>query len=63
MDNKFMSSHNNISFGCRTLPTGVPQAEILVKVLHRNFMGADDFLGQTCLDLKDFDVYEKPKTR
>ena len=58
-----MSSHNKILFGFRTLPTGDLRPEILVKVLHRNFMGADDFLGQACLDLKDFDVYEKPKTR
>ena len=63
MDNKFMSSHNNITIGFRSLPTSDTRTEILVKVLHRNFMGADDFLGQACLDLKDFDVYEKPKTR
>ena len=37
-------------------------AEILVKVIHKNFMGGEDFLGQLCLDLRDFDVYSKPKT-
>lgn len=36
-------------------------AEILVKVIHKNFMGGEDFLGQLCLDLRDFDVYSKPK--
>ena len=24
-------------------------------------MGGDDFLGEVCLPLQDFDVYEKPK--
>ena len=43
----------------RLLPDN--NTEILVKVLHKNFMGGEDFLGQHCLDLRDFDVYSKPK--
>jgi len=35
---------------------------IIVKVHHRNFMGGDEFLGQVCLDIDDFDVYQKPKS-
>ena len=35
--------------------------KVVLKVLHRNFMGGDDFLGQVRLPLQEFDVYEKPK--
>ena len=36
---------------------------VVVRVLHRNRVGGDDFLGQACLDLRDYDVFQKPKTR
>ncbi|CAG2113968.1 unnamed protein product, partial [Medioppia subpectinata] len=33
-------------------------------VFHRNLFGlADEFLGQTFVPLKDFDIYERPKSR
>jgi len=38
-------------------------AEVNLTLLHRNLMGVDEFLGQVSLPLKDFDVYERPKTR
>ena len=47
----------------RKVPDSYHQSEVLVKINHRNFMGGDDFLGQTTLSLADFDVYEKPRTR
>ena len=47
----------------RSIPQYGNRSEILLKVLHRNFMGGDEFLGQLSLPLQDFDVYEKPKAR
>jgi len=44
-----------------SIPEQGNRAEVVLKVLHRNFMGGDDFLGQVSLPLQDFDVYEKPK--
>jgi len=38
-------------------------ADIHLSVLHRNFLGVDEFLGQASLPLADFDVYERPKSR
>jgi len=38
-------------------------ADINLTVLHRNFLGVDEFLGQISLPLKDFDVYERPKSK
>jgi len=32
-------------------------------VLHRNFLGVDEFLGQISFPLREFDVYERPKSR
>ena len=36
---------------------------VVLKVLHRNFMGGDDFLGQASLPLQDFDVDENPMAK
>ena len=47
----------------RSIPQYGNRSEIFLKVLHRNFMGGDEFLGQLTLPLQDFDVYEKPKAR
>lgn len=38
-------------------------AEIVLTVLHRNFIGVDEFLGIINIPLADFDVYERPKNR
>ena len=38
-------------------------ADIHLTVLHRNFLGVDEFLGQASLPLADFDVYERPKPK
>ena len=57
MDENIINS--DFVFIYRLLPDN--NTEILVKVLHKNFMGGEDFLGQHCLDLRDFDVYSKPK--
>ena len=38
-------------------------ADIHLTVLHRNFLGVDEFLGQASLPLADFDVYERPKSK
>lgn len=38
-------------------------AEIVLTVLHRNFLGVDEFLGTVSVPLSSFDVYERPKNR
>ena len=47
--------------------SAIPQqgntAEIVLNVLHRNFLGVDEFLGMVSMPLRDFDVYERPKTK
>ena len=47
----------------RTIPQQGNTAEIVLNVLHRNFLGVDEFLGMVSLPLRDFDVYERPKTK
>ena len=47
---------------CRTIPSHGNTADINLTVLHRNFLGVDEFLGQVSLPLRDFDVYERPKS-
>ncbi|XP_043236812.1 rab11 family-interacting protein 2-like [Amphibalanus amphitrite] len=46
-----------------TIPSQGNTAEIRLQVLHRNFLGVDEFLGQTSIPLADFDVYELPRNR
>ena len=46
----------------RTIPSHGNTADISLTVLHRNFLGVDEFLGQVSLPLRDFDVYERPKS-
>lgn len=38
-------------------------AEVVLTVLHRNFLGVDEFLGMINIPLSTFDVYERPKNR
>ncbi|XP_046682813.1 rab11 family-interacting protein 1 isoform X2 [Homalodisca vitripennis] len=38
-------------------------AEIILTVLHRNFMGVDEFLGMVGIPLAEMDVYERPRNR
>lgn len=38
-------------------------AEIVLTVLHRNFIGVDEFLGMVSIPLAEFDVYERPRNR
>lgn len=45
-----------------TIPSHGNTADIILTVLHRNFLGVDEFLGQVSLPLRDFDVYERPKS-
>lgn len=47
----------------RTIPQQGNTAEIVLNVLHRNFLGVDEFLGMVSMPLRDFDVYERPKTK
>ena len=47
----------------RTIPQQGNTAEIVLTVLHRNFLGVDEFLGLVSIPLADFDVYERPKTK
>ena len=47
----------------RTIPAQGNTAEIQLTVLHRNFLGVDEFLGQTRVTLSDQDVYERPRNR
>jgi len=50
-------------FNFRKIPEQGNTAEIVLNVLHRNFLGVDEFLGMVSLPLRDFDVYERPKTK
>ncbi|KAB0801090.1 hypothetical protein PPYR_05444 [Photinus pyralis] len=38
-------------------------AVIILTVLHRNFLGVDEFLGRVEIPLNQLDVYERPKNR
>lgn len=38
-------------------------AEIILTVLHRNFLGVDEFLGRVAIPLNSFDKYERPKNQ
>lgn len=46
----------------RQIPKQGNTAELVLSVLHRNFLGLDQFLGQTTIPLADIDVYERPKS-
>jgi len=52
---------------CEQCELSIPQqgntAEIVLNVVHRNFLGVDEFLGMVAMPLRDFDVYERPKTK
>ena len=56
-----MTKYFLLCFLSRSIPEQGNRAEVVMKVLHRNIIGGDDFLGQVSLPLQDFDVYEKPK--
>jgi len=46
-----------------SIPSQGNTAEVTLTVLHRNFLGVDEFLGQAVLPLREFDVYERPRSR
>ena len=48
---------------CSQIPQYGNRSEVVLKVLHRSYLGGDEFLGQVSLPLQDFDVYEKPKAK
>ena len=47
--------------------SGIPdkgnKAEIILTVLHRNFLGVDEFLGRVSLPLSGFDHQEKARSK
>ena len=47
--------------------SGIPdkgnKAEITLTVLHRNFLGVDEFLGRVSLPLSGFDHQDKPRSK
>ncbi|XP_018327085.1 rab11 family-interacting protein 2 [Agrilus planipennis] len=45
------------------IPDQGNRAEIVLTVLHRNFLGVDEFLGRVAVPLNELDVYERPKGR
>jgi len=45
------------------IPSKGNTAEIVLTVLHRNFLGVDEFLGRLALPLSDFDHNEKAKSK
>ena len=47
----------------RAIPSKGNTAEIVLTVLHRNFLGVDEFLGRVPLPLSNFDHHDKPKSR
>jgi len=46
-----------------SIPSHGNTAEIVLTALHRNFLGVDEFLGLISIPLKDFDVYDRPRTK
>lgn len=38
-------------------------AEIILTVLHRNYIGIDEFLGRVTIPLNTLDIYERPKNK
>lgn len=52
-----------IIFFSRAIPSHGNTAEIALTALHRNFMGVDEFLGLVAIPLREFDVYDRPRTR
>ena len=46
----------------RTIPTKGNTAELVLTVLHRNFLGVDEFLGRLVLPLSQFDHNDKEST-
>lgn len=54
---------HELIFCHRQIPKQGNTAELVLSVLHRNFLGLDQFLGQTAIPLADIDVYERPKSK
>ena len=52
-----------LNFFLRLIPSKGNTAEIVLTVLHRNFLGVDEFLGRVPLPLTNFDHNDKPKSR
>jgi len=46
-----------------SIPSQGNTAEVALTVFHRNFLGVDEFLGQLSLPLREFDVYERPRSK
>jgi len=46
-----------------SIPSQGNTAEVTLTVFHRNFLGVDEFLGQVSLPLREFDVYERPRSK
>jgi len=46
-----------------SIPSQGNTAEVTLTVFHRNFLGVDEFLGQLSLPLREFDVYERPRSK
>ena len=57
--------HQNISlyFVSSGIPDKGNKAEITLTVLHRNFLGVDEFLGRVSLPLSGFDHQEKARSK
>ena len=53
----------NTSFCRRGIPSKGNTAEIVLTVLHRNFLGVDEFLGRVPLPLSSFDHHEKARSK
>ena len=47
----------------RSIPSQGNKAELSLAVLHRNFLGVDEFLGQITLPLRDLDMNERQNIR
>jgi Rab11 family-interacting protein 1/2/5 len=60
-----MFSLNCVSlfYDFRQIPKQGNIAEIILTVLHRNFIAVDEFLGVVNIPLAGFDVYERPRNR
>lgn len=50
-------------FILRLIPKNGNSAELILNILHTNFIGLDQFLGQIVIPLADIDVYERPKSK
>lgn len=61
--NIILSFNYFMNYFFRQIPKQGNTAELILSILHRNFLGLDQFLGQVSIPLAEIDVYERPKSK